>query len=190
MKLVVAVTGASGAAYGVRLLEVLKERGVETFVVVSKAGLLTLRHEMGYSDREVRALASHYYSEEEMDAPIASGSFLVDGMVVAPCSTKTLACIAHDIESNLVVRAAMVALKERRPLLLLVRETPLTAIHLENMLRCARVGAIVMPASPSFYNRPKDVAAMVDQMVGRMLDALRIEHSLYRRWGSPETGHD
>jgi 4-hydroxy-3-polyprenylbenzoate decarboxylase len=183
MKLVVAVTGASGVAYGVRLLEVLKQSGVETYAVVTDAALLTLKYETEYSADYLKSIASHYHQEGELDAPIASGSFQVDGMVVAPCSMKTLASIAHGLESNLVVRSAMVSLKERRPLLLLIRETPLNTIHIENMLRCSQAGAIIMPASPSFYNDPKDVSAMVDQVVGRILDVFHLPHTLYRRWG-------
>jgi 4-hydroxy-3-polyprenylbenzoate decarboxylase len=182
MKLVVAITGASGAVYGVRLLEELKKLGVETHAVVSDAAYLTMKYETKYTRRYIAALATRIYAERELDAPIASGSFLSDGMVVAPCSMKTLSGIAYGFESTLVIRAAMVALKERRPLLLLIRETPLSSIQIEGMLRCSQAGAIVMPASPSFYNDPKDVSAMVDQMVGRILDSLRIPHALGKRW--------
>ncbi|HVP24146.1 MAG TPA: UbiX family flavin prenyltransferase [Conexivisphaerales archaeon] len=188
MKLVVAVTGASGVAYGVRLLEELKKEGVETHAIVTNAARLTMKYETGYSLKHLAALSSHLYREEELEAPVASGSFLTDGMAVVPCSMKTLSGIAYGFENTLVIRAAMVALKERRPLLLLVRETPLSSIQIESMLRCSQAGAIVMPASPSFYNHPKDVDEMVDQMVARILDSLRVPHSLGRRWSGGKPG--
>lgn len=189
MKLVVAITGASGVVYGVRLLEELKKAGVETHAIVSNAAYLTMKYETSYTRKQISRLPTYIYREEELEAPVASGSFQTDGMVIAPCSMKTLAGISYGFENNLVIRAAMVTLKERRPLLLLIRETPLSSIQIENMLRCSRSGAVVMPASPSFYNDPRDVSAMVDQMVGRILDSLRVSHSLGRRWsGSPRKG--
>jgi 4-hydroxy-3-polyprenylbenzoate decarboxylase len=188
MKLVVAITGASGVAYGVRLLRALKELKVETYCVASRAALLTMKYETRLAAKDLRSLSTHYFDEDDLDAPVASGSFQTDGMVIAPCSMKTLSAISYGFESNLVVRAAMVTLKERRPLLLLIRETPLSPIQIENMLRCSQAGAIVMPAAPSFYNSPKDVSEMVDQMVGRMLDSLRVPHRLGHRWKGPSSG--
>lgn len=182
MRLVVAITGASGVVYGVRLLEELKKSGVETHAIVSNAAYLTMKYETKYTPEYISGLPTRLYKEEELDAPVASGSFLTDGMVIAPCSMKTLSGIAYGFENTLVIRAAMVALKERRALLLLIRETPLSSIQIESMLRCSQAGAVVMPASPSFYNDPKDVSAMVDQMVARVLDSLRIPHSLGKRW--------
>jgi polyprenyl P-hydroxybenzoate/phenylacrylic acid decarboxylase-like protein len=186
MRLVVAIKGASGVVYGVRLLEELKKSGVETHAIVSNAAYLTMKYETGYSPEYLSSLPSRLYKEDELEAPVASGSFLTDGMVVAPCSMKTLSGIAYGFENTLVIRAAMVALKERRRLVLLIRETPLSSVQIESMLRCSQAGAIVMPASPSFYDEPKDVSAMVDQMVGRIMDSFRLEHSLGKRWsGAP-----
>jgi 4-hydroxy-3-polyprenylbenzoate decarboxylase len=182
MKIVVAITGASGVVYGVRLLEELKRLRVETHAIVSDAAYLTMKYETSFTRRKMETLATHLYGEKDLEAPVASGSFLTDGMAVAPCSMKTLSGIAYGFENTLIIRAAMVALKERRPLILLIRETPLSSIQIESMLRCSQAGAIVMPASPSFYNDPKDVSQMVEQMVGRIFDSLRIPHSLEKRW--------
>ncbi|MEM0074780.1 MAG: UbiX family flavin prenyltransferase [Nitrososphaerota archaeon] len=186
MKLVVAITGASGAIYGVRLLYALKTLGIERHVILSKAGEMTLKYETGMDSSSIKELASRYYDESEIDAPISSGSFKTEGMIIAPCSTKSLASIAHGLEINLTSRAAMVTLKERRRLLLLLRETPLTIIHIKNMLAAAEAGAIIMPASPSFYSKPKTIEQMVDQTVGRILDLFGVEHQLVKRWKGKE----
>lgn len=181
--LVVAMTGATGAIYGIRLLEVLRMTRVETHLVVSEWAERTISTETSWKPADVRGLADHVYGEDELDAPPSSGSFLTRGMIVAPCSMKSLAAIANGISHSLVHRAADVAIKERRQLLLLVRESPLSVIHLENMLRVARTGAVVMPPVPAFYAKLRSLDDMVDHTVGRMLDHFGVEHELVRRWG-------
>lgn len=182
-RIVVAMTGASGAIYGIRLLEALREEPVETHLVMSQWARKTIAWETDYRATAVAKLATVVYAEDEMGAPIASGSFPTDGMVVAPCSMKSLAAIATGYCENLIHRAADVALKERRPLVLLVREAPLSVIHLENMLRVARAGAVVSPPVPAFYARPRSIEEMVDHTVGRLLDHFGVEKGLVRRWG-------
>lgn len=183
MPIVVAMTGATGAIYGIRTLEVLRAERIETHLVVSRWAEKTITAETSWKPAEVRALASHAYDEHDLDAPLASGELLTRGMVVAPCSMKSLAAVAHGITENLVHSAADVTLREGRRLLLLVRESPLSVIHLENMLTVARVGAIVMPPVPAFYAKPRTLEEMVDHTVGRMLDHFGIAHDLVRRWG-------
>jgi len=181
-RIVVAMTGASGAIYGIRLLEALRDEPVETHLVMSQWARKTIAWETDYRATAVAKLATVVYAEDEMGAPIASGSFPTDGMVVAPCSMKSLAAIATGYCENLIHRAADVALKERRTLVLLVREAPLSIIHLENMLRAARAGAIVSPPVPAFYARPRSIEEMVDHTVGRLLDHFGVERGLVRRW--------
>ncbi|MDN5346467.1 MAG: flavin prenyltransferase [Clostridia bacterium] len=183
MKLVVAMTGATGVVYGIRLLEALRDMGVETYLVLSRWAEETIRLETKYDPAAVRLLASHTYDEDNLVAPIASGSFLHQGMVIIPCSMKTLAGIAHGYAANLIQRAADVTLKEQRKLILVTRETPLNPIHLENMLKLARLGALIMPPLPSFYNRPQSIGEIIDQFVGRILDHLDIANPLVKRWG-------
>jgi 4-hydroxy-3-polyprenylbenzoate decarboxylase len=182
VRLVVAITGASGAIYGLRALEELRALGVETHVIVSRWGERTIEHETSYSLAEARALASEWHSWRNQAAVVSSGSFHVDGMLVAPCSMRTLAAIAHGISDTLVVRAADVALKERRRLALLVRETPLTEIHLANMLTVTRAGAIVVPPVPAFYNQPRTLDDVVNHTVARALDLFGLEMAWTRRW--------
>jgi len=182
VRLVVGMTGASGVVIAVRLLEELRRLEVETHLVVSRWGLATLAAETDWPASRVRSLASYSYPPDDFFAPIASGSFQVRGMVVVPCSMKTLAAVAHGLTDDLVTRAADVALKERRPLVLVPRETPLNAIHLENMLKLARLGATVLPPVPAFWNRPSSVDEVVDYFVGKILDQFGLEHDLYRRW--------
>lgn len=182
MRFVVAITGASGSIYGVRLLQMMNKIGLESHLIVSRAAMLTLRHETGLEADEVKRMATHSYEEEELDAPVASGSFKHDGMMICPCSTKTLSSIATGYEANLVSRAAMVSLKERRKLLLLIRETPLSYIHIRNMLEASLAGAIIMPASPSFYTKPGSIEEMIDQVAGRVLDVMGVEHEMIKRW--------
>jgi 4-hydroxy-3-polyprenylbenzoate decarboxylase len=182
MRLIVAITGATGAIYGVRVLERLREAGVETHLVVSRWGGRTLLHETPYSREHVEALAGVSYAPGDMGAAISSGSFATDGMIIAPCSAKTLAAIAHGYGENLVHRAADVVLKERRKLVLAVREAPLSEIHLENMLRLSRMGAVVIPPMPAFYNHPQTVDDIVDHTVARMLDQFGIEMRGAPRW--------
>jgi flavin prenyltransferase len=182
-RLVIAMTGATGVIYGVRLLETLRDTPVETHLVMSEWARRTIIAETDRNPDAVRNLADQVHDEGDLSAPPASGSFLTDGMVVAPCSMKSLAAIATGVSENLVHRAADVTLKEGRRLLLLVRETPLSVIHLENMLRVAQAGALVMPPLPAFYARPQSLDEMVDHTVGRVLDHFGVEHDLVRRWG-------
>ncbi|MEM2893128.1 MAG: UbiX family flavin prenyltransferase [Candidatus Bathyarchaeia archaeon] len=190
MRLIVASTGASGMIYGKRLLEVLRDKGVEIHLVVSEAARRVIKHELGRVEIFYQ-LAHQVYEPWDLEAPITSGSFLVKGMVIVPASMRTIAAISHGYGDNLITRAADVQLKERRPLILVPRETPLSTIHLENMARLSRLGACILPAMPAFYNRPKSIDNLVDFLVGKILDQLGIEHSLYLRWGeitSSQTG--
>jgi flavin prenyltransferase len=191
MKIIVGITGATGVIYGVRLLERLREAGVETHLVISRWGARTLIHETPYSRERVEALASVSYAPADMGAAISSGSFRTDGMIVAPCSAKTLAAIAHGYGDNLIHRAADVVLKERRRLVLAVREAPLSDIHLENMLKLSRMGAVVLPPLPAFYNHPHTIDDLVDHSVSRMLDQFGLETSGVERWaGEMEVNGD
>lgn len=182
MRIIVGISGASGAIYGIRLLEELQKAGIETHLIISQWAAETIRHETDYTVKQVEALASVVYDTRDQGAAISSGSFRTAGMVVAPCSMKTLAAIAHGYADSLIPRAADVCLKERRKLVLLPRETPLSPIHLENMLTLARMGVVTMPPVPAFYHRPQTVAEIVDQTVARALDQLGVEHNLSRRW--------
>ncbi len=185
MRLLVSITGASGAVYGIRLLEVLKKKNIETHLVVTKTAERIIRCETKRSVSQVKRLANHCYDENNLGAPIASGSFRFSGMVIIPCSMKTLAGVASGFTNNLVLRAADVALKEHRMLILVPRETPLNVIHLRNMLRLAATGVTILPPMPAFYNSPKTVDDIVNHIVGKVLDQLLIEHELYERWSSP-----
>ncbi|HEY3997454.1 MAG TPA: UbiX family flavin prenyltransferase [Candidatus Xenobia bacterium] len=180
---VVGMTGASGAIYGVRLLQALHARhDTEVELVVSQAASLTLAHETPHTVPELAALATHVHDEKNIGATIASGSYRRDGMVVAPCSIKTMSCIAHSLSLNLIHRAADVTLKERKPLILLVRETPLHAGHLESMLALSRLGAVIVPAAPSFYHQPRSVDDLVDGLVTRLLDLMGLPRPDAKRW--------
>ncbi|HEY6362556.1 MAG TPA: UbiX family flavin prenyltransferase [Vicinamibacterales bacterium] len=191
MRIVVGITGATGAIYGIRLLERLRTHGVETHLVVSRWGARTLLHETPYTREQVEALAHTTYAPADMGAAISSGSFQTSGMVVAPCSAKTLAAIAHGYGDNLIHRAADVVLKERRPLVLVVREAPLSEIHLENMLKLSRMGAVILPPVPAFYNHPRTVDDVVEHTVTRMLDQFGIEVPGAVRWtGEMGVGSD
>ena len=183
---VVAMTGASGAIYGIRLLEVLRASGVRTHLVVSKAGTLALRYETDMALSEVQALADETHPIGDVGASIASGSFQTRGMVVAPCSVKTMSEIASGVTGNLISRAADVALKERRRVVLILRETPLHLGHIRAMAQVTEMGAVVFPPVPAFYVRPKTIAELVDHSIGRVLDLLGIETDLLERWrGEP-----
>ena len=182
MRIILGMTGATGAIYGVRLLERLREAGVETHLVISRWGARTLLHETPYSREHVESLAAVSYAPADMGAAISSGSFQTDGMVVAPCSAKTLAAIAHGFGENLIHRAADVILKERRRLVLLVREAPLSDIHLENMLKLSRMGAQILPPMPAFYNHPRTVDDIVDHTVSRVLDQFGLDAGGAARW--------
>ena len=184
MELIVAITGATGAIYGVRLLELLRERGVATSVILTKWAVETLGYETGLSPADVSALADHTYDDEDLAAPISSGSHPCRGMIVAPCSMKTLSGIAHAYDDSLTIRAADVMLKERKKLILLARETPLNLSHIENMRQVTLMGGIIMPPVPSFYAKPQSISDVVDQTLGRVLDVMGVDaNGLVRRWG-------
>lgn len=181
-RLIVAITGASGSILGVRMLERLREFDVETHLVISAWGARTLEHETSWSVADVRRLADVVHKPGDLGATISSGSFRTEGMLVAPCSVKTLAAIAHGYSEDLVARAADVVLKERRRLVLLVRESPLSEIHLENMLRLARMGVSIVPPVPGFYAIPKTLDDAVDHIVTRALDQVGLVSSATPRW--------
>lgn len=183
-RIVVAITGATGAVYGVQLLKRLGATpGVETHLVLSDAASLTLHQELGLQRRDAEALAHVVHRNRDIGAAIASGSFQTDGMVIAPCSMKTLAAVAHGLSDNLVARAADVILKERRRLLLMVRETPFNLAHLRNMTAVTEMGGIVFPPLPSFYHRPATIGEMVEHTVDRAIDLLGLENAHAPRWG-------
>jgi flavin prenyltransferase len=182
MRLVVAITGSSGVIYGIRLLEELKTAGVETHLIVSKWGKITMAYETKHKSRDVEKLASFVYPDEDLAARISSGSFLTDGMVVIPCSMKTLGGIVNSYAESLTVRAADVTLKESRKLVLVPREAPLNRIHLKHLLAASEAGAIIMPAMPGFYHRPSTMDDLIDHVVGKTLDLLGVKHHLYERW--------
>jgi 4-hydroxy-3-polyprenylbenzoate decarboxylase len=192
MRLIVAITGSSGAIYGIRLLEALRAaKKVETHLVISKGGKQTLALETGRSLKSVQAMADVVYNDLDLAAAISSGSFRTAGMIVAPCSMKTLSGIVHSYADNLVVRAADVVLKERRKLVLLPRETPLHAGHCKLLFEAAQLGAIIAPPMPAFYNAPKSVDDIVDHSVGRVLDLFDIDSGKLRRWtGGKGRGRD
>jgi 4-hydroxy-3-polyprenylbenzoate decarboxylase len=182
-RLVIAMTGASGALYGVRLLEHLKKAGgVETHLMISDAAALNLHHELDIKRKDVESLANVVHSVRDIGACVASGSFQSDGMVIAPCSMKTLASVAHGMCDNLISRAADVMLKERRRLILMVRETPFNLAHLRNMTAVTEMGGVIFPPLPALYQRPQTVSEMVDHTVGRVLDMLSIEQTLAHEW--------
>lgn len=181
-RIVLAISGATGAIYGINLLKELNQAGIETGLIISNAAQKTIELETDYSLGAIEKMASQYFGYGDIAAPPASGSFLHQGMVIAPCSMKTLSAIAGGYADNLINRAADVTIKERRKLLLLVRETPLSPIHLENMLKLARLGVIIMPPVPSFYHHPETIEDMMKQMTGRVFDQLGIENSLVKRW--------
>ena len=182
MRVIVGISGATGIIYGVRLLERLREASVETHLVMSRWGGRTLLHETSYTREQVEALAHVAYNPADMGAAISSGSFQTAGMIVAPCSAKTLAAIAHGYGDSLIHRAADVVLKERRKLVLSVREAPLSDIHLENMLKLSRMGVVILPPLPAFYHKPKSLDEMVDHTVARMMDQFGIEVPGTPRW--------
>ena len=182
MRIVIGITGASGAALGYRFIERLNRMGQETHVVVSRWGAETLAHETGRSLAELQRLATAFYDEKNMSAAISSGSFQVDAMVVIPCSMKTLAAINSGVCANLVARAADVTLKEGRKLVLVVRETPLSCIHLRNLLELSRLGVTIMPPVMAYYSLSEKPEELMDAFLGRVMDQLGLENSLVRRW--------
>jgi flavin prenyltransferase len=182
-RLIIAITGATGAVYGVRLLQTLRDiPGNETHLLISDAGVLNLHQELDMNRKQVEALAHVVHNVRDVGASIASGSFQSDGMIVAPCSMKTLAAVAHGLSDNLITRAADVVLKERRRLVLMVRETPFNLAHLRNMTAVTEMGGIIFPPLPGFYQRPQSIDDMIDHTVGRVLDLLSISHALTPRW--------
>ena len=188
-RVIVGITGATGIAIGVRVLEMLQENGVESHLVMSRWGARTLLHETSYSVKEVEALATRVHRVTDQGAPISSGSFLTLGMVVVPCSMRTLAAIAHGLGDNLIHRAADVMLKERRKLVLAVREAPLSEIHLENMLKLSRMGVVIFPPMPAFYTKPRTIDDLVSYSAARLLDQLDIHLDVRNRWtGMREAG--
>jgi flavin prenyltransferase len=182
-RLIVAITGATGAVYGIRMLQTLKRLpGAESHLLISNAGWLNIQHELQLAKDDVHRLADVVYSVRDVGASIASGSFATDGMIVAPCSMKTLASIAHGLSDNLIARAADVTLKERRRLVLLVRETPLNLAHLRNMTAITEMGGIIFPPLPAFYNRPSSIDEMVDETIARVLDTFALGPALAASW--------
>ncbi|MER3408035.1 MAG: phenolic acid decarboxylase subunit B [Nitrososphaera sp.] len=191
-RLIVAITGASGVIYGIRALEVLKELGVETHLIMSEWGEKTIKIETDVPVERVRSLAAKVYDDGNMAAPFSSGSFRVDGMAVIPCSMKTLASIANGLDDTLVSRAAGVCIKESRKVVVVPREAPLSRIHLENMARLAGVpNVVIMPAMPGFYHRPRTMDELINHVVGKVLDQFGIEeHHLFKRWGGGDSDDD
>ena len=182
-RIVIGISGASGVIYGARILALLKDKGIETHLVISEAGKRNIEIETTYKAEEVVAMATYSYDDKDVGASIASGSFLTEGMVVVPCTIKTLSGIANSYNDNLLVRAADVTLKEKRKLVLVVRETPLHRGHLNLMTMAADMGAHILPPVPSFYHQPKTIDDIIDQTMGKIFDYLGIKHNLFRRWG-------
>jgi len=182
VRLIVAITGASGVVYGKRLLEVLQDKKIETHLIISKAAEKIIEHELEATRKDIEKLATHAYSVDDLTAPISSGSFKTDAMIIIPCSMKTLAGIAHGYAENLILRVADVMLKEKRKLILVPRETPLNIVHLRNMLELAKQNVAIVPAMPAYYHKPRNINNVADYVVGKVLDCLEIEHALFRRW--------
>ena len=183
MKLVVGITGSTGVIYGIKLLEVLKEKNIETHLILTEWAQKCIAMETDYKLDQVKSLATTISEETNMAASVSSGTHKIDGMIVIPCSMKTLSGIANGYDETLVARAAGVTIKESRKLVLVTRETPLTAINLENMLKLARLGVVILPPVPGFYTKPKTIDEVVSHTVGKCLDQFDIEHDLYKRWG-------
>ncbi len=182
-RIVVGISGASGVTYGVRILELLRETDFETHLIISKAGRLNIEIETDYDPDAVEAMADFTYDHQDMAASLSSGSFLTQGMVVVPCTIKSLSGIANSYNENLLVRAADVTLKEKRKLVLVIRETPLHVGHLRLMTLAAEMGAHLLPPVPSFYHQPKTIEDIIDQTIGKVFDYMGIEHDLFKRWG-------
>ena len=183
MKLIIGITGSTGAIYGIRMLETLKKLGVQTHLIMSQWGEKCISMETDFTSDYVKSLATTTSDDKNMAASVSSGTHKVDGMIVAPCSMKTLSAIANGYDGTLVSRAASVTIKESRKLVLMARETPLSAIHLENMLKLARLGIVILPPVTEFYTKPQSIDDIVNHGVGKCLDQFNIEHNLYVRWG-------
>ena len=184
LKLIIGITGSTGVIYGIRMLEVLKKSNIETHLIMSEWAEKCILMETKYSLDYVKSIASSISDEKNMASSVSSGTHRVDGMIVAPCSMKTLAAIANGYDDTLIARAAGVTIKESRKLILMVRETPLSAIHLENMLKLSRLGIVILPPVTEFYTKPKSIEDIVNHGVGKCLDQFNIEHDLYPRWGT------
>ena len=182
-RIVIGISGASGVTYGVRMLDVLRKTDFETHLIISNAGRLNIEIETSYTPAEVEAMADFVYDQNDMAASLASGSFLTEGMVVVPCTIKSLSGIANSYNENLLVRTADVTLKEKRKLVLVVRETPLHVGHLRLMTLAAEMGAHILPPVPSFYHQPETIEDIIDQTIGKVFDYMGIEHNLFKRWG-------
>jgi 4-hydroxy-3-polyprenylbenzoate decarboxylase len=182
LRIIVAITGASGVIYGKHLLDFLNKRKFEIHLIISNAAKQVIKHELDISLKEITRLATYVYEVEDLSAPIVSGSFKINVMVIIPCSMKTLAGISHGYSDNLILRAADVTLKEKRQLILVPRETPLNVIHLTNMLELAKQDVVILPAMPGYYHKPKILPALIDYVVGKVLDLMEINHDLYERW--------
>jgi 4-hydroxy-3-polyprenylbenzoate decarboxylase len=182
-RIIIGISGATGSIYGIRLLEVLSKTGVETHLILTDSAKNNIGLETDFKIEEIEALADVVHDVKNVGASLASGSFFTEGMVIAPCSIKSMSAIANSYNTNLLIRAADVALKEKRKLVVLVRETPLHQGHLLSMLRLSQTGAIILPPVPAFYNHPKSIDDIVNQTVGKVLDLFGIEHELFRRWG-------
>jgi len=185
-KFVIGISGASGAIYGIRTLEILKTLGIETHVIVSQWGLKNIEIETGKKLDNISSLCTKLYSNDSLAAPVSSGSFLHSGMIIVPCSMKTLASICNGQDDTLISRAAGVTLKESRRLVVVPRETPLSKIHLTNMLKLAEAGAVILPAMPGFYQKPASIGDIIDHLVGKILDQFGIDHDLSVRWGNAQ----
>jgi len=184
LKLIIGITGSTGAIYGIRMLETLKKLNVETHLIMSEWGEKCISMETDYSVDDVKTFATTTSNEKNMASSVSSGTHKIDGMIVAPCSMKTLSAIANGYDDTLVARAAGVTIKESRKLILMVRETPLSAIHLENMLKLSRLGIVILPPVTEFYTKPKSIDDIINHGVGKCLDQFDIEHDLYPRWGT------
>jgi 4-hydroxy-3-polyprenylbenzoate decarboxylase len=182
-RIVIGITGASGVIYGVKTLQLLAEKGIETHLIISETGKQNIEIETPYKARDVEAMANHTYDIDDVGASLASGSFITDGMIIAPCTIKTLSGIANSYTSNLLVRAADVTLKEKRKLVLVVREAPLHKGHIRLMGMAADYGAHILPPVPSFYHQPKTIDDIIHQTIGKIFDYLGIKHDLFTRWG-------
>ncbi len=191
-RVIIAITGATGAIYGIRLLQVLRQlENVETHLIISSAGALNLQHELGIKRASVHALADVSYDDHDLGAAIASGAFATRGMIIAPCSMKTLAAVAHGYSSNLIARAADVTLKERRRLVMVPRETPLNLIHIRNMATITETGGIIFPPLPAFYGKPKSFEQIIDETTGRILDVFGVATTgLYEPWNGIQPSRD
>ncbi|HEX7818683.1 MAG TPA: UbiX family flavin prenyltransferase [Nitrososphaeraceae archaeon] len=181
-KIVIGFSGASGIIYGIRLLEILHSINIQTYLIISEWAKKNIEIETDKSLEYVKSLSSVNYDNFKLDASVSSGSFLHDGMVIVPCSMKSLSSIANGYDDTLISRAASVTLKESRKLIIVPRETPLSRIHLENMIKLQEAGAIILPAMPGFYHKPLTINEIVDHLVGKILDQLKIEHELFKRW--------